>query len=110
MHHGHDTGADCVTLDVPPWMNENTPHITCPWSSGVTSFEPWRMFIEVGSKSALRSAEEQKLEALSGLKQNWDLRGSPPPAAAAIAAAREWLPPLRDAARLSGFSWRAPHV
>jgi hypothetical protein len=100
-----------VTLDVPPpWINENTPYITCPWSSGVTSFEPWRMFVEAGSSSAQRSAEEQKLDALNSLKENWDLRGSPPPASAAVAAARDWLQPLREAAHLSGSSWRAPHI
>lgn len=97
-----------MIADIPEWMNQSIPYITCPSSGGIT--QPLWKFVEVGSKSALRLPEEQKLHAFGTLKKNWDRRGSLPPTATSIAIARGWLPPLRDIAQSTGFAWRTPHM
>jgi hypothetical protein len=86
------------------------PYVTYVSSGAVTADETFSNYIKKGSGSALRSPEDQRLDTLEKLKPNWDSRGSSPPAADAISAARKWLRPLRAAATSSGSPWRAPHI
>jgi hypothetical protein len=94
----------------PCWPPQASPYITIVSSAAVTGEETLRTYVRSGSGSSLQSPEEQRLNVLENLKADWDLRGSAPPSQEAVSAAREWLPPLIEAATLSGFPWRAPHM
>ncbi len=102
-----------MILEAPVWPEHQQLIYTAGQSSNTASpiSATFGLFLlENGSASAFRSFEERKIHALTGSATGDDSQNSEPATPVAVAAATEWLQPLKEAALLTGALWKTPHI